>query len=427
MKDIEKGQIIEIPVNELVEEYSWLITESIVKSFKKQGRFAGNTKKSVIAQLEESFESVKYIAGKKNQKAKFILTNYNGNKNGYNPYKNNSRPSLDWTNEINCIRELINKEIALSQDESFYKGFTVNQLFEKLLDFDKYDIENIAKEEVSIHRIFTLSGNDAEDDYYGLKETVNNLIRNQKKIYTSLIEKEIKKTNHKIDYLDSNGEEIDVERYEEYVNYKKLITRKLKVKNNKEKELKNKYFKAGMSTKDFDIKNEVQLLKEIENEIQERFGFSYAYRLFLILVSVSVDGYGDINLVRKNFFNRVMKNANSSQSKHEKAQEINYSEKVFYRLVHSHQYVEKMETFFNKLIDIESKLIDEVEEDSEELQRHLDSIELYMAEQRLEQEEEFYNQDIYIDDVEWMLQEQQAQEYMTDEKCEERCLEMLSY
>ena len=83
MKDIEKGKNLEVTVNELVEEYSWLITESIVKSFKKQGRFAGNTQKSVIAQLEEYFESVKYIAGKKNQKAKFILTNYNGNKNGY--------------------------------------------------------------------------------------------------------------------------------------------------------------------------------------------------------------------------------------------------------------------------------------------------------------------------------------------------------
>lgn len=83
MKDIEKGQIIEIPVNELVEEYDWLLTESIVKSFKKQGRFAGNTKKSIIKSLEQNFEGVEYIAGKKNQKAKFILTNYNGNKNGY--------------------------------------------------------------------------------------------------------------------------------------------------------------------------------------------------------------------------------------------------------------------------------------------------------------------------------------------------------
>lgn len=415
MKDIEKGQIIEIPVNELVEEYDWLLTESIVKSFKKQGRFAGNTKKSIIKSLEQNFEGVEYIAGKKNQKAKFILTNYNGNKNGYNPYKNNSRPSLDWTNELLVIRELINQEVALSQDESFYKGFTKNQLLNKLLGFNKYDIENIAKEEVSKHRIFTLSGKQKEDEY-GLRDTVNNLVRNQKRIYFNLIENEIKKTNHKIDYLDSNGEEIDVERYEEYVNYKKLITRKLKVKNNKEKELKNKYFKLGLSTKDFDIKNEVQLLKEIENEIFQKFGYRYAYLLFNVLDEIEVKENGDIGKVRENFFNRVLTNANSSQSKHEKIQEINYSETVFYRLVHSHQYVSVMESFFTKLIDIESKMIDEVEEDSEELQRHLDNIELYMAEQRLEQEEEFYNQDDFYIDIEWMLQEQQAQEYMTDEE-----------
>ena len=425
MKDIEKGQIIEIPVNELVEEYDWLLTESIVKSFKKQGRFAGNTKKSIIKSLEQNFEGVEYIAGKKNQKAKFILTNYNGNKNGYNPYKNNSRPSLDWTNELLVIRELINKEVALSQDESFYKGFTKNQLLNKLLGFNKYDIENIAKEEVSKHRIFTLSGKQKEDEY-GLRDTVNNLVRNQKRIYFNLIENEIKKTNHKIDYLDSNGEEIDVERYEEYVNYKKLITRKLKVKNNKEKELKNKYFKLGLSTKDFDIKNEVKLLKEIENEIFQKFGYRYAYLLFNVLDKIEVKENGDIGKVRENFFNRVLTNANSSQSKHEKIQEINYSETVFYRLVHSHQYVSVMESFFTKLIDIESKLIDEVEEDSEELQRHLDNVELYMAEQQQEQEEEFYNQDDFID-IEWMLQEQQAQEYMTDEEWEERCLESIEY
>lgn len=39
-----------------------------------------------------------------------------------------------------------------------------------------------------------------------------------------------------------------------------------------------------------------------------------------------------------------------------------------------------------------------------------------MAEQRLEQEE-FYNQDDFID-IEWILQEQEAREYMTDKEQE---------
>lgn len=427
MKDIERGKNLEITVNELVDEYGWLITESIVKSFKKQGRFAGNTKKSIIKSLEQNFERVEYIAGKKNQKAKFIITNYNGNKNGYNPYKNNSRPSLDWTNELLVIRELINQEVALSQDKNFYKGFTINQLFEKLLDFDKYDIENIAKEEVSIRDIFTKAGNDAEDEY-GLRDTVNNLVRNQKKIYTSLIEKEIKKTSHKIDYLDSNGNKLDVETYEEYESFKNKLTKELKAENNKLRDKRSKAYREGLNIKDLPkAKTVVEINGEVSLLVEEKFGFEFAYRLFTVLDEIQIDGKGDINKVRENFYNRIMKNANSSQSKHEKTQEINYSETVFYKLVHSHQYVSVMESFFTKLIDIESKMIDEVDEDSEELQIHLDNIELYMAEQRLEQEEEFYNQDDFYIDIEWILQEQQAQEYMTNEELEERCLEMLEY
>ncbi|KST89924.1 hypothetical protein [Lactococcus lactis] len=426
MKDIEKGKNLEITVNELIEQYSWMLTESNVQSIKKYGKMQTKTKKSVIKSLQQKFESVEYIAGKKNQKAKFILTNYNGSTEVYNPYKNNGGQSLDWSNEINCIQELINKEVALSQDENFYKGFTVNQLFEKMVGFNKYKIKAIAKEEVSKHRIFTLSGKQKEDEFH-LRDTVNNLVRNQKRIYMAMIEKEIKKTNHKIDYLDSNGEEIDVERYEEYVNYKKLITRKLKVKNNKEKELKNKYFKLGLSTKDFDIKNEVQLLKEIENAVQEIFQFKFAYRLFTVLDEIQVEGEGDIEKVRENFFNRIMKNANSSQSKHLQAEGVNYSETVFYRLCHAGQYQSIMKSIFSKLIDIESKTqkFDAVQE-YEKAQAE-QSLELYLAEQRLEQEEEFYNQDDFYIDVEWMLQEQQAQKEMTNEECQERYFELLEY
>lgn len=426
MKDIEKGKNLEVTVNELVEEYDWLITESSVQSIKKYGKMQTKTKKSIIHQLQSQFGSVKVISKRgRYGGTTFELKEFKGLVE-YERENKGGRPSLDWTNEILVIRELINEEVARNQ-EQLYQGFTINQLFEKMV-FKKYKIEALVKDEVSKHRIFTLSGNDAEDEYYGLRDSVNNLVRNQRKIYTSLIEKEIKKTNHIICYLDSNGNEIDEETYEEYENFKKQLTKELKAENNKNKELKNKYYKAGLSTKDLPkVKNEVQLLKEVENAVGEKFQFKYAFCLFTILDEMELEAKGDISLVRENFFNRIMKNANSSQAKHEKTQEINFSEKVFYRLVHSHQYVEIMETFFTKLIDIESKLIDEVEENSEELQRHLDNVELYMAEQRLEQEEEFYNQDDFYIDIESFLYEQQAQEYMTDEECEERCLEMLSY
>ncbi|WP_416434820.1 hypothetical protein [Lactococcus lactis] len=311
------------------------------------------TKTSVKAQLKEKFDSVEYVAGAGRRKAKFTLNNYNGNKEVYERENKGGRPSLDWTNELLVIRELINQEVAQNQ-EQLYKGFTTNQLLNKLLDFNKYKIEDIAKDEVENNRIFTLAGKQ-KDDEFGLRDTINNIVRNQRHIYVAKIEKELSKTNHRISYLDSNREEIDAEKYEEYMIFKKEVETKIKAENNRLKELKNEYFKAWLNTKDFDIKNEVQLLKEVDNAVQEKFGFKYAYRLFTVFNEIKVEGKGDINLVRENYFNRIMKNASSSQKNHQQTEEINYSEKPFYRLVHAGLYVEVMEAIFSKLVNFESK------------------------------------------------------------------------
>ncbi len=413
---LEISECIEVDTKILIEEYGQLLTESSKKSIIKNNyKFKGDTKDSVIAQLENQFESVKVISKKgRYGGTTFELKGFKGLVE-YERENKGGRPPLDWTNELLVIRELINKEVALGQEQEFYRGFTINQLLNKLLDFNKYEIEDIVKYEVQNHDIFTLSGNKEEDDYYGLKETVNNLIRNQRHIYVSKIEEEISKTNHRISYLDSKRNKIDAEKYEEYLIFKKEVETKIKAENNRLKELKNEYFKAWLNTKDFDIKNEVQLLKEVDNEVQEKFGFKYAYRLFTVFNEIKVEGKGDIDKVRENYFNRIMKNANSSQSKYKQTEEIKYFEKPFYRLVHAGLYVEVMESVFSKLI-VESKMIYTVEEDPEAKQRHLDGLERYMAEQRLEQEE-FYNQDDFID-IEWILQEQEAQEYMTDKEQE---------
>ena len=419
MKDIEKGQNLEITVNELIEEYSWLIAESSVQSIKKHGKMQTKTKISVKAQLKEKFDSVEYVAGAGRRKAKFTLNNYNGNKEVYERENKGGRPSLDWTNELLVIRELINKEVACN-GEPFYKGFTVSQLLNEMLGFDKYTIEAITELEVQIHRIFTSSGN-KEDDYYGLKETVNNIVGNHRHIYVAMIEEELSKTNHRISYLDSKRNKIDAEKYEEYLIFKKGVETEIKAENEKIRDKRSKAYKEGLNIKDLPkAKNEH---KEIEHAVQEKFDFKYAYRLFTVLDEIQVDGEGDIEKARGNFYNRIMKNASHSQSKHEKTEKINYSETVFFRLVHAGQYVEVMESFFTKLIDIESKMGVEVEEDSEELQRHLDGLELYMAEQRLEPHD-FYDQYIYID-VERILYEMENP--LTDEECEERYFELIEY
>lgn len=356
---LEISESIEVDTKKLIEEYGQLLTESSKQSIIKNNyKFKGLTtvKDSVIAQLENQFESVKVISKKgRYGGTSFKLKGFKGVVE-YNPYKNNGGQSLDWTNEILVIRELINQEVALGRNENFYKGFTVNQLFEKMVGFNKYKIKAIAKEEVSKHRIFTLAGKQKEDEF-GLRDTVNNLVRNQRHIYMAKIEEELSKTNHRISYLDSNRNKIDAEKYEEYMIFKKEVETKIKAENNRLKELKNKYFKLGQSTKDFDIKNEVQLVKEVDNAVREKFGFKYAYRLFNVFDEIQVGGEGDIDKVRENYFNRIMKNASSSQKNHQQTEEINYSEKPFYRLVHAGLYVEVMKSIFSKLVNFESDVI----------------------------------------------------------------------
>lgn len=422
MKEIEKGQNLEVTVNELVEKYDWLLTESSVQSIKKYGKMQTKTKKSVIAQLENQFESVKVISKKgRYGGTSFELKGFKGLVE-YERENKGGRPSLDWNNELFVIRELINEEVR--NEEVFYKGFTISKILAKMLgfgfsEFDKARKKDILENAVKESPILSMS-EENKSDYYGLKETVNNLIRNQRHLYISLIEKEIKKTNHRISYLDSNGNEISIELYEEYMVFKKEVETKIKAENEKIKSDRNRYYKAGQSAKDLPkAKNEH---KEIENAVQEKFGFKYAYRFFNVFDEVEIKEEGDINLVRDNFFNRIMKNANSSQSKYEKT-EVNYSEKVYYRLCHAGLYEEVMDSVFCKMIGVESKMVDEVDEDPEELQRHIDNVEQYEAEQRLEQEE-FYNQDDFID-VERILYEMENP--LTDEECEESYAEFFNY
>ncbi|MDY5176793.1 hypothetical protein ABQ274_04390 [Lactococcus lactis] len=413
---LEISECIEVDTKILIEEYGQLLTESSKKSIIKNNyKFKGDTKDSVIAQLENQFESVKVISKKgRYGGTTFELKGFKGLVE-YERENKGGRPSLDWTNELLVIRELINQEVALGQKQEFYRGFTINQLLNKLLDFNKYEIEDIVKYEVQNHDIFTLSGN-KEDDYYGLKETVNNLIRNQRHIYVSKIEEEISKTIHKISYLDSNKNknEISIELYEEYMVFKKEVETKIKAENEKIRDKRSKAYREGLNIKDLPkAKNEH---KEIENAVQEKYGFKFAYRLFNVFDSVEKDGEGDISLVRENFYNRIMKNASSSQAKNAITGKINYYEKIFYRLTHSGQYEELMNLIFSQLVGIESKTqkFDDVQE-YEKAQAE-QSLERYMAEQRLEQEE-FYNQDDFID-IEWILQEQEARECMTDKEQE---------
>lgn len=426
MKDIKIGTDLELTINELVEEYSHLLTKNTVNSFQKQGKLAGDTKDSVITQLKNQFESVKVITKKgRYGGTTFELKGFKGLVE-YNAYKNNSRPSLDWTNELLVIRELINQEVALGQlfkdsdDENYnHNGFTVTKILNDMLNFSDFKIKEINKNELKENSIFSMSGN--KNDYQGLMETVMNLMGNQRHIYVAKIEEELSKTNHKINYFDSNRNKIDAEKYEEYMIFKKEVEIKIKAENEKIRDKRRKAYREGVNIKDLPKdKNEH---KEIEIAVKEKFGFEYAYRQFTVFDEIEVEGKGDIDKVRENYFNRIMKNANSSQSKYKQTEEINYSEKVFYRLVHTGLYVEVMKSIFSKLVNFESKtesntvdVLDNsvAEDDDEAYQEFLFNVQQLESEQ--EEHDYFYNQDDYVD-VERILYEMENP--LTLEECEE--------
>ncbi|MDR7696224.1 hypothetical protein [Lactococcus lactis] len=426
---LEISECIEVDTKKLIEEYGQLLTESSKKSIIKNNyKFKGDTKDSVIAQLKNQFESVKVISKKgRYGGTTFELKGFKGLVE-YERENKGGRPSLDWTNELLVILELINQEVAWN-DEQFYKGFTVSQLLNKMLGFDKYTVVAIVEDEVQNHDIFTSSGNVNDED--GLKETVNCLISNQRHIYMAKIEEELSKTNHKINYFASNRNNIDVEKYEEYMIFKKEVETKIKAENEKIRDKRTKAYREGLNIKNLPkYKNEH---KEIEIAVKEKFGFKYAYRQFTVFNEIKVEGEGDIDKVRENYFNRIMKNANSSQSKYKQTEEIKYFEKPFYRLVHAGLYEEVMDSVFSKLVNFESKTesntVDVLgnsvaEDDDEALQEHLDGLEQYVAEQRLEQEDYFYNQDDYVD-VERILHEMKNP--LSDEECEELYKEFFEY
>ena len=135
--------------------------------------------------------------------------------------------------------------------------------------------------------------------------------------------------------------------------FKKEVETKIKAENEKIRDKRTKAYREGLNIKNLPkYKNEH---KEIENAVQEKFDFKYAYRQFTVFNEIKVEGKGDIDKVRENYFNRIMKNANSSQSKYKQTKEIKYFEKPFYRLVHAGLYVEVMESVFSKLVNFESK------------------------------------------------------------------------
>lgn len=345
--ELKKGEGISVSLKELVEEYGELLTESSKKSvIRNNYRLKDKTKHSVEAQLREQFESVRVISTRgRYGGTSFVLQGFNG-LNDYNAHKNNSRPSIDWENERNVISKLINEKAG----QGF--SFTITSILNNLFFLNQ--IEEIVTNEISKNPNIILLG---KNDKQQVLATIDTLLKNQRRTYNSLIRQVINQYEFRVDYYNSNKELITKEKFESYLDFRNKIRSENHNKNKEIKERRNEFFnnikRGDISAELPKIMSNTKINDIVDKEIFTEFGFKYAYELFTVNQPIKVKDKGTVYEVRKRFFDRLIKNAQSSENQVEKTDSINMNEIAYYRLVKSGKYVEFVSSIFSKLLNIE--------------------------------------------------------------------------
>lgn len=345
--ELKKGEGISVSLKELVEEYGELLTESSKKSvIRNNYRLKDKTKHSVEAQLREQFESVRVISTRgRYGGTSFVLQGFNG-LNDYNAHKNNSRPSIDWENERNVISKLINEKAG----QGF--SFTITSILNNLFFLNQ--IEEIVTNEISKNPNIILLG---KNDKQQVLATIDTLLKNQRRTYNSLIKQVINQYEFRVDYYNSNKELITKEKFESYLDFRNKIRSENHNKNKEIKERRNEFFnnikRGDISAELPKIMSNTKINDIVDKEIFTEFGFKYAYELFTVNQPIKVKDKGTVYEVRKRFFDRLIKNAQSSENQVEKTDSINMNEIAYYRLVKSGKYVEFVSSIFSKLLNIE--------------------------------------------------------------------------
>lgn len=345
--ELKKGEGISVSLKELVEEYGELLTESSKKSvIRNNYRLKDKTKHSVEAQLREQFESVRVISTRgRYGGTSFVLQGFNG-LNDYNAHKNNSRPSIDWENERNVISKLINEKAGQGV------SFTITSILNNLFFLNQ--IEEIVTNEISKNPNIILLG---KNDKQQVLATIDMLLKNQRRTYNSLIKQVINQYEFRVDYYNSNKELITKEKFESYLDFRNKIRSENHNKNKEIKERRNEFFnnikRGDISAELPKIMSNTKINDIVDKEIFTEFGFKYAYELFTVNQPIKVKDKGTVYEVRKRFFDRLIKNAQSSENQVEKTDSINMNEIAYYRLVKSGKYVEFVSSIFSKLLNIE--------------------------------------------------------------------------
>lgn len=338
MEDIEKGQNLEITVNELIEQYSWLIAESSVQSIKKHGKMQTNTKTSVKAQLKEKFDSVEYVAGAGKRKAQFILGNYLGDKGTYNPYKNNGGSiAYDWTQVDNMIKNQIAK---YSNDKAYHSiSYIVH---------DSLKIEYISDAVSSLYGNFTgfktLENGNAEYNIKKLQETLEwferyqlNNIKNRVKY---ILENEDIDFKEKYMALKSNGKSMRIsqKKYRESEEYKTYIT-----------EL----------SKDIKGNSKMNIPHVVSKNISQKFGYINIYPIFSFIDTEKFSNEDfdlkeiKLELLRRWYKQGIKKEKKESQKELKKEDQFYNVESFFNDLFKNEEYSRLMSKFVKLHLGLE--------------------------------------------------------------------------
>lgn len=218
MKKLGEGQDLIVSVRELIEDYSFLVSKSHIKSFNKQGKLAGDTKKSIIKELKWRFEKVEYLPGAGRREATFNCSNFNGNTEKYNPYSGNGGSiKEDWSNE-KCM--FANTISSYDSDSWVSKSMIFRQSF-GVSDIDKDYVSNFIKEHD--FQAIKLSSNRLRD-VSSIVKGLNNEFINQKRNLYKQIEAVIDGTNHDTRFMAyvSDNREFRIIDEDAYDNFKKI-------------------------------------------------------------------------------------------------------------------------------------------------------------------------------------------------------------
>ncbi|WP_270251817.1 hypothetical protein [Lactococcus garvieae] len=215
-------------------------------------------------------------------------------------------------------------------------------------------IEEIVTNEISKNPNIILLG---KNDKQQVLATIDTLLKNQRRTYNSLIRQVINQYEFRVDYYNSNKELITKEKFESYLDFRNKIRSENHNKNKEIKERRNEFFnnikRGDISAELPKIMSNTKINDIVDKEIFTEFGFKYAYELFTVNQPIKVKDKGTVYEVRKRFFDRLIKNAQSSENQVEKTDSINMNEIAYYRLVKSGKYVEFVSSIFSKLLNIE--------------------------------------------------------------------------